>query len=307
MHRIAVIIPVHNRKTKTLECLRNLSQLTTENRFLLLSIVIDDGSTDGTADAIAKDHSDVIVLKGDGNLWWAGGVNFGFRYALENDFDFVYTVNDDVKVEPATLLELYQTLAVCRSPTVCGSVFLNDGRVVSAGYRKRRLLSDLRPFLRGTKYSDITGWNVVDADSLSTSSALIPVNVIRTMGCFDSNRFPHNYSDLDYFDRLKSNGCRLLVNLESRVYTKGSDSNFHSLLLSLGCWKILLTFFNVKYGNNIKTLFRRATVRRNPILGCLLFFSTLLVHGAWFLSRVFLGRTGFAKLLALTGKGDVGS
>ena len=95
MDKIAIIIPVFNRKNTTLNCLYQLQNITRKG-FAIDIIVIDDGSTDGTSDALRQNYPDTILLKGGGNLWWSGGVNKGFEYALKEKYEFVYTINDDV-------------------------------------------------------------------------------------------------------------------------------------------------------------------------------------------------------------------
>lgn len=71
---IYIIIPVHNRKHFTRECLLSLRKQTFQN---FKVIVVNDGSSDGTGEMIEKEFSDVILLKGDGNLWWTGATNLG--------------------------------------------------------------------------------------------------------------------------------------------------------------------------------------------------------------------------------------
>ena len=77
--RIAVVVPVHNDWLHTKECLAQLRKL---NRLPDEIIVVDDGSTDETAFALARDFPHVLRLVGDGNLWWTGCMNLGARDAL---------------------------------------------------------------------------------------------------------------------------------------------------------------------------------------------------------------------------------
>ncbi len=47
------------------------------------TVVIDDGSTDGTADAIRRKHPEIHIISGDGNLWWTGAIVLGMRFAIQ--------------------------------------------------------------------------------------------------------------------------------------------------------------------------------------------------------------------------------
>jgi GT2 family glycosyltransferase len=71
---IFIVIPVHNRRDFTRECLLSLRKQTYKN---FKVIIVDDGSMDGTGDMIEKDFPEVIPLKGDGELWWTGATNMG--------------------------------------------------------------------------------------------------------------------------------------------------------------------------------------------------------------------------------------
>jgi len=65
---VYTIIPVHNRKEFTRNCLRSLQRQTVSDRLRI--IVVDDGSEDGTDEMLAAEFPEVIVLRGDGNLFW---------------------------------------------------------------------------------------------------------------------------------------------------------------------------------------------------------------------------------------------
>lgn len=67
-----LVIPVRNRREITLRCLRHLR----DHRDLdwLNVIVVDDGSTDGTSEAVRKEFREVQLVQGNGDLWWTGAI-----------------------------------------------------------------------------------------------------------------------------------------------------------------------------------------------------------------------------------------
>ena len=71
---------MHNRKEYTHQCLLSIYKQTNKN---FIVIVIDDGSTDGTGEMITNEFPEVILLKGDGNLWWTKAINLGIKHALK--------------------------------------------------------------------------------------------------------------------------------------------------------------------------------------------------------------------------------
>jgi len=66
---IAVLMTCHNRKATTLKCLGGLTEHALPSGYRLAIYLVDDGSTDGTADAIASEYPDVHLIRADGSLF----------------------------------------------------------------------------------------------------------------------------------------------------------------------------------------------------------------------------------------------
>jgi GT2 family glycosyltransferase len=102
MPRLAVVIPVHNRRAISLACLERLRQVPQES-FELKLYVVDDGSSDGTAVSIREAFPEVRLLQGDGSLWWSGAMNLGMEAALQDGAEYLLSLNDDTSFEPGLL------------------------------------------------------------------------------------------------------------------------------------------------------------------------------------------------------------
>ncbi len=89
---LCIVIPVDNRKEFTHQCLLSLYNQTNKNFFV---VVINDGSTDGTGKMIKDKFPDIILINGDGNLWWTKAINIGIKYALKYNAKYILTLNDD--------------------------------------------------------------------------------------------------------------------------------------------------------------------------------------------------------------------
>ncbi len=95
--KVAVLITCHNRKVKTLACLQTFYNADKPSDFEFDLYVVDDGSTDGTSEAIMHHYPDVHIIKGDGSLFWAGGMRLAWRTALEmSQYYGFLLLNDDV-------------------------------------------------------------------------------------------------------------------------------------------------------------------------------------------------------------------
>ena len=95
MEKIAIIMTCYNRKEKTLKCLSKLFQ----NQYIVIDFDVfltDDGSTDGTSEAVHNLYPSVKVLSGNGKLFWAGGMNLAWNAAIRHGgYDGFLWLNDD--------------------------------------------------------------------------------------------------------------------------------------------------------------------------------------------------------------------
>ncbi len=299
-HLIAIVIPVHNRKELTLHCLKQLREIVSDN-FRFNVIVVDDGSSDGTEDAIINAYPEVVLLKGNGTLWWAGGVNMGFRYAIDNNYDFVYTLNDDIALTKYTLQKLYKSVTIKHAVYVSIGLDPENDVITSSGFLINGYLKKMRPIMKGVPYKNITP-QILSVDALSSMSTLIPIDIIKDVGFYDESRFPHNYSDIDYSIRIKRKLYPLFVDQNSIIYTKGSGSNFHHMLLTMKSSEIFHSFLDIKYGNNVKTLFNSSTVRSNKLCVVPIFLNRLYPFMAWFLLSIFIPKNYLRRILIKTNR-----
>ena len=100
---VAIIVLNWNNAPDALECLRSLEQLDYTG---YRAVVVDNGSANDSVATIAAAYPDVTILEAGENLGYTGGNNLGLEYALNNDCDYVWLLNDDVTVAPDSLSAL---------------------------------------------------------------------------------------------------------------------------------------------------------------------------------------------------------
>ncbi|MBU1920653.1 glycosyltransferase family 2 protein [bacterium] len=101
---VYLLILTWNSKKHILECLESVQRLDYDN---LHVVVIDNGSSDGTAEAVRDGYGDKMTLIENGeNLMFARGNNVGIKYALEQKADYIMLMNDDVAVDSRMISEL---------------------------------------------------------------------------------------------------------------------------------------------------------------------------------------------------------
>lgn len=100
---VAVVVLSWNRKEDTLACLRSLSAV----EYVPLDVVlVDNCSSDGTAEAVRLGFPDVVVLETGANLGYAEGNNVGLWHALNANVDYVLLLNNDTEVAPDFVSEM---------------------------------------------------------------------------------------------------------------------------------------------------------------------------------------------------------
>lgn len=94
--KIAILLTVHNRKEKTLNCLACVFRQSLPKGYSFDVFMTDDGCTDGTPDAVKYIYPSVNIINGDGNLFWNRGMYKAWEQASRQyDYDFYLWLNDD--------------------------------------------------------------------------------------------------------------------------------------------------------------------------------------------------------------------
>jgi GT2 family glycosyltransferase len=219
--KIEVVTPVHNRKELTLRCLESLKQADLTGIDMHV-IVVDDGSTDGTADALAEKFPEATIINGDGNLWYTEGTNVGLKAALENDPDFILAINNDSEFDPAFLQNMLQT-ARDNPRSVVGGVLVSwddRKRVFQVAPKWNVWWGGMRHWVKQTV--DTLPKEPWEVELIVGNCVLFPAAAIREVGLMDAKRLPQ-YGDAEYTPRMRRAGWRLFVDPRARVYCKPND------------------------------------------------------------------------------------
>ena len=106
---VYIVVLNWNGREDTLACLRSLEPVWNERT---KGIVVDNGSSDGTPDAVREAFPAVEVLEAGRNLGFTGGNNIGLRFALDRGADYVLLLNNDTIVAPGFLREMLAVATV---------------------------------------------------------------------------------------------------------------------------------------------------------------------------------------------------
>lgn len=250
---IYVVFPVHNRVASTQKFLESIS-LQTYSDFKV--VICDDGSTDGTWDYVSTNHPDVVLLRGDGNLWWTAGINRCIQYVLNYaaDADYVLTINNDVTL-PSNYLEQKAIRAREHPNAIIGSlcVYMHDHDLIeTSGFRVdfNRLTSTSLTKRGERRSKQHTG--IREATSVPGKGVLVPASVYRDIGLYDDKDLPQYHADTDFILRAHKAGYKILVDFDSVVF---SDINLNNMTIpgqEITLRTILKTFRGPYSPNNFK-------------------------------------------------------
>lgn len=197
---IAAILTSHNRRSLTLESIGRLIAQSERLPIALHVFVTDDGSTDGTAEALRTLPGFVHILRGSGSLYWAAGMALAEAESMPLQPDYLLWLNDDTLLDEDAIEQLLGLsnrhpnsilVGATRDPET-GAITYGGLRRSSSWHPQRY---DLLPVSPRTQECDTFHGNIV----------LIPRRVRSAVGAIDSH-FPHAYADIDYGLRAKKIG-----------------------------------------------------------------------------------------------------
>ena len=247
--RVEIVFPFFNRKDLTLQCLRSLERLDTTGLDVHI-VAVDDGSSDGTSEAIARDHPNVEIVFGDGNLWFTEGTNVGVKAALRHDPDYVLMINDDAVFDQDFLRFMVDT-AESNDRSIVGSLLLL--------WDRPHMLFQVSPrwetWSGGWRHwQSQTVWTIPErpwqVDIIVGNCVLIPAAAIREVGLMNSKRYP-NFGDAEYTPRLRKAGWKLLIDPRARVFCQPNDIPVRVRTLSLR-EKLHALFVNLHHAHNLR-------------------------------------------------------
>jgi GT2 family glycosyltransferase len=205
MHIVA-LTTCHNRCTNTLASLHDLYSQELPIGVTMTVAIVDDGSSDGTFDMVALAYPNVNIILGNGNLYWAGGMRFGWhRWVKTQSFDALMVFNDDIRLMPNALIELIEVFWFA-SETKGGSIAVSGAfrdefseKVTYGGYIHSSAWHRLR-----FKMVAPTG-SPQQIDTLNMNCALISRSALERIG-FLKDYFIHGGADMDFGLRLRKAG-----------------------------------------------------------------------------------------------------
>lgn len=183
--------------------------------------MIDNGSVDGTQDAVKAEHPEVVLIENGTNLGFAEGCNVGIQHAIEAlDADLVFLINNDAWVEPETIGRLVRRgLAEPKAGVISPLILFPPGTGLvwfgGAEFDPDRARSG---YVSGYREPADSLRSFPDEIDRATGAAmLVTRHAVNQTGTFDADFF-FLYEDVDWSLRIRAAGLKLVMEPTARVY-----------------------------------------------------------------------------------------
>jgi len=217
---VLIFLLNYNNNYETEPCLKSLSECSYKN---FTTLILDNGSSVQNKESLNRfvkdNYPDVLIESVNPNIGFAGGVNFGLKYGLENNFDYILLLNNDVEVKSDFIERM---LDADTSDSVgligCKQIYYGTDIVQGAGGEVNYFKNVGHMNHYGAKDSDVlTG--IEECVFVSGTCMLVKKQVIENIGYFDESFFIY-LEDTDYSFRATQKGWKNYVSLDSVIWHK---------------------------------------------------------------------------------------
>lgn len=203
-----VIMACHNRRELTVRAARAIALSAAEADSPITITVFDDGSTDGTADALQALDPGITVLTGDGSAFWARSMAEAEAHVLQqgnvDESDLIVWLNDDVDPDVSAVSELLRAVHDAPDSVLVGAMRdASSGEVTYSGMVR----AGRHPLRLETVAPNSSAQSV---DTSNGNLVAVPVRIARLLDGIDGG-FSHALADIDYGLRCGRLGVPVLL------------------------------------------------------------------------------------------------
>jgi hypothetical protein len=216
-NRVAVVVLNWNGINDTLECLGSLQKQSYKNFRI---VVIDNGSTDNSQELLDKykdAHINTDIVYNPKNFGFAGGVNTGIEYALNDDFEYVALFNNDAIANKDWLKNLVNAIGPQDIGISTGLLLRIDGSTIDTTGEQYSVWGLPFPRNRNNKTIKAAGGGMVFG--ATGGASLYKTSMLREIGFFDEDFFAY-YEDTDISFRAQLAGWKVAYSPDAIAYHK---------------------------------------------------------------------------------------
>ncbi|HCC50780.1 MAG TPA: hypothetical protein DEQ30_00955 [Porphyromonadaceae bacterium] len=176
-------------------------------------VAIDNASGDETITYILSKYPDVLIIESKTNIGFAGACNMGIDYALKQDADYVFLLNQDAWIQKDTITVLLNTFFKNPDAGIVSSIHLNgDGTAIDDTFNNYCPKSFINDAYFG-KMKDEYKVSFVNA-----AAWLLNCECLKVTGYFNTTLFTHYGEDNNFCQRILYHGYAIYINTKTHIY-----------------------------------------------------------------------------------------
>lgn len=220
MYRIAIIILNWNGAADTVECLHSIEKTADPGCMIY---VVDNGSTDGSADKIRGLFPAVRVIETGKNLGFAEGNNVGIREALKDQADYIFLLNNDTIIDTCLFSSCMAAAAKYTDAGVFGAKVYYYAQPDKIWFAGGVWDNRVNGFLHVGKDMADTYHEIREIDYATGCALMFRREVAEKIGLLDADFFL-TYEETDWCYRARRAGFKVLFVPQAKVWHKVSVS-----------------------------------------------------------------------------------
>lgn len=245
MKKIGIVICNYNKREYVVNCIQSVLESKTDDFDIF---VVDNASTDDSVDAIRSKYGDKVnLLVNSENLGGSGGFNTGIRKVLEEGYEYLYCLDNDVLVDENAVGALAEYLDAHGDTGVAGSIVYHMD--YPEYVQQYGLDIDFENYTAITHYADFLDDGSVPqvnfCDTVATCSVMIRTSCIKNtdIGIMPENNFIY-WDDMEWIYRFTLAGFKVVTIKDSVVLHKmGSNVKPSNTFINYYMWRNRINFF----------------------------------------------------------------
>ena len=246
-NNVNIIIVVYNGMQWLKRCLNSCNNFNT--------IIVDNKSSDNSVRFIQNNYPSITILSQNENLGFGAANNIGISYALKNNADYIFLLNQDAYLEEGTIEKLIEVHKNNINYGILSPIHLNgDGKKLDLNFSN--YLQKNKKLLYDSLKHNFTN-KVYEVPFVNAAGWLLPKNTLKNIGGFDPI-FYHYGEDDNYCQRVLFHGYKIGVVIDSYILhdrefrrRKEEISNKDKLLLKERYLKYKLANINCDIDKNL--------------------------------------------------------
>ena len=221
---IGVVVLSYNKRADLLLALESISRSDYPN---LVVVVVDNASSDGSADAVAARHPQIRLVRNSANLGAVGGRNCGWHQLRGMvRCDYVVFLDDDAEVTPSYFSSIADSFAAHPEAGIIGGKALtgvDSGVIMSAGIAVNLYTGHVGDI--GTGEKDAGQYDEPrDVEACGGFALAVRSEVFERLGGLDERFNPYGWEEVDFCLRARKAGYRIRYEPRAVLCHKGTKA-----------------------------------------------------------------------------------